>query len=182
MPTKVLFDAGQIAGIILLVYLYMRFWDTTVGNYGYVPGRSEAYTSLSAGDFAVTFWGWELILGGLVAAFLLIRAKFRQSLPLLTIGTGLAAAGVVFNRIHTTLLAFTEPLSTSPPLTNPLVTSYTPAWTEWAATFGVISILVLGFSLGMRFLPAFAGEDISDEEVEIVTTSPKIQAMPRRSS
>lgn len=181
VPMKVLFDAGQIAGIILIVYLYMRFWDTTVGNYGYVPGRSEAYTSLSSGDFAVTFWGWELILGGLVAAILLIRAKFRQSVTLLMIGTGLAAAGVVFNRIHTTLLAFAEPLSESPPLTDPLVTSYTPAWSEWAATFGVISILVLGFSLGMKFLPAFAGEEVPTDEFERNSPVSNVQRIPQPS-
>lgn len=155
VPDRVLFAAGQISGAILLIYLYMRFWDTTAGNYGYVPGRTEAYTALSQGPFAVTFWTWEILLGGLLAAILLIRARFRQSVLLLLVGSGLAVAGLVANRWHTTLLAFTEPLSANPPVTDPLVSHYTPAWTEWATTFGVIGILTLAFSLGMRYLPAF---------------------------
>lgn len=159
VPDPILFEVGQIAGVILLIYLYMRFWDTTVGNYGYVPGTSEAFTELSQGPFALTFWAWEIILGGLLAAILLIRARFRRSVPLLLIGTGLAMAGLVANRYHTTLLAFTQPLSESPPLTNPLVSEYTPAWTEWAASAGVIGILTMGFSLGMRFLPIFQQEN-----------------------
>ncbi len=164
VPDKVLFTAGQIAGAILLLYLYMRFWDTTAGNYGYIPGRSEAFTTLSAGEFAVSFWTWEIFLGGLLAAILLIRARFRQNIMLLLVGSGLAAIGLVANRWHTTLLAFTEPLSTEPPLTNPLVADYTPAWTEWASAFMVISILAMAFSLGMKYLPAF--RDLSEQEAD----------------
>lgn len=163
VPNKVLFQTGQIAGAILLLYLYMRFWDTTAGNYGYVPGRTEAFTTLSAGVFALTFWAWEILLGGLFAAVLLIRAQFRQSILLLLVGGGLATVGVVANRAHTTLLAFTEPLTTSPAVTDPLVSNYSPAWTEWAVTFMIVAILTFLFSLGMRFLPSFQGIDLEEE-------------------
>ena len=158
VETKVLFAVGQIAGAVLLFYLYMRFWDTTAGNYGYVPGKTEAFTELSKGPFALTFWAWEIILGGLVAATLLIRARFRQSVSLLLIGSGLAMAGLVANRWHTTMLAFTEPLSQNPPVTLPIV-AYSPAWTEWATAAMIVALLALLFSLGMRYLPAFAGEE-----------------------
>lgn len=155
VPGKVLFEVGQIAGAILLFYLYMRFWDTTAGNYGYVPGRTEAANALMSGPFAVSFWAWEIVLGGVVAAFLLIRARFVQSYSMLMIGCGLTMAGLVANRWHTTLLAFTQPLSVSPPVADPLVGVYTPAWTEWATTLGVVAGLALIFSLGMRYLPAY---------------------------
>lgn len=157
VPNTVLFEVGQIVGAVLLVYLYMRFWDTTAGGYGYVPGRTEADSVLMNGPFAVSFWAWEMVLGGLIAAILMIRAHVRQSMLLLTVGSGLTMAGLVANRWHTTLLAFTQPLSTSPALTDPLVSPYTPAWTEWATALGVVAGLTLIFSLGMRYLPAFAG-------------------------
>lgn len=162
VPDKVLFQAGQLAGAILLIYLYMRFWDTTAGNYGYVPGRTEAFTTLSAGTFALTFWTWEILLGGLLAAYLLIRARFRNSIMMLLIGSGLTAFGLVFNRYHTTLLAFTEPLSRNPPLTDPLISPYTPAWTEWASAFMILAILAMIFSLGMRYLPALKGLQVGE--------------------
>ncbi|MCZ7540873.1 MAG: polysulfide reductase NrfD [Anaerolineae bacterium] len=157
VPARVLLQAGQMSGAVLLVYLYMRFWDTTAGNYGYVPGRTEAFTTLSAGPFALTFWTWEIFLGGLLAAILLIRARFTGSIAMLLTGSGLTVAGMVFNRYHTTLLAFTEPLSVNPPVTDPLITDYTPAWTEWASAFMVVALLMMLFSLGMRYLPAFKG-------------------------
>ena len=42
VPDRILFGAGQISGAVLLIYLYMRFWDTTAGNYGYVPGTHRS--------------------------------------------------------------------------------------------------------------------------------------------
>ena len=72
-------------------------------------------------------------------------------------------AGLVANRWNTTLLAFTEPLSENPPVTDPLVTAYSPAWTEWAATFAIVALLAMIFSLGMRFLPSFRGISYANE-------------------
>jgi menaquinone reductase, integral membrane subunit len=163
VPKRVLFEVGQFAGALLLIYLYMRFWDTTAGGYGYVPGRTEADSVLMRGPFAVSFWAWEMIFGGLIAAILLIRARFSNSILMLTVGSGLTLAGLIANRWHTTILAFTQPLSTAPALTDPLVTPYTPAWTEWGTALGVVAGLTLLFSLGMRYLPAFKG--VADEVI-----------------
>jgi menaquinone reductase, integral membrane subunit len=180
VPSAVLFEVGQFSGALLLVYLYMRFWDTTAGSYGYVPGKTEADTVLMQGPFAVSFWAWEMILGGLVAATLLIRARFRQSILLLTVGSGLTLAGLIANRWHTTLLAFTQPLSTSPPLQDPLVSPYTPAWTEWMTALGVVAGLTLLFSLGMRYLPAFRGLDAEQPSPEAHEHEP--EAVPAASN
>ena len=166
VPLSVLFEVGQIAGGVLLFYLYMRFWDTTAGTYGYVPGRSEAENFLINGEFAVSFWAWEMILGGVLAAVLLIRARMRQSVASLLIGSGLAMSGLIANRWHTTLLAFTQPLSENPAVTYPLGAPYTPAFSEWMIVATIVSILVLGFSLGMKFLPAYEGYDLTDAVTE----------------
>lgn len=160
VPTKVLFEAGQISGAVLLFYLYMRFWDTTAGNYGYVPGTSEAFTALMAGPFAVTFWTWEIVLGGILAAYLLINAHKHQNVTMLLIGSGLTMFGIVANRWHTTMLAFTQPLSINPPVSDPLVTVYTPALSEWAVAFGILAGLTLVFSFGVRYLPAFQAKSV----------------------
>ncbi|GIK64543.1 MAG: hypothetical protein BroJett018_23370 [Chloroflexota bacterium] len=171
VPLSVLFEVGQMAGAILLIYLYMRFWDTTVGNYGYSPGRTEAFTSLMSGSFAISFWSWEIILGGLLAAYLLIRARQAQSVAMLLIGSGLTMGGLVANRLHTTLLAFTEPLTESPAVTSPLVSHYFPAWTEIGTGIGIVAGLTLIFSLGMRYLPAYRGEPVEIPEEAVAPTA-----------
>jgi len=166
VPLHVLFEVGQIAGGVLLFYLYMRFWDTTAGTYGYVPGRSEAENVLINGEFAVSFWAWEMILGGVLAAFLLIQARIRQSVLSLLVGSGLAMAGLIANRWHTTLLAFTQPLTENPRVTNTIETVYTPAVSEWMIVFAIIAILALVFSLGMRFLPVYEGYELTNGVTE----------------
>lgn len=157
VPRQVLFQVGQLAGMVLLVYLYMRFWDSTAGNYGYVPGRSEADTFLGTGTFGLSFWGWEIVLGGVVAATLLITARRLNSIPFLFIGSGLTMAGIIANRWNTTMLAFTQPLTTNPATTIPLTVQYFPSLVEWATALGIVGGLTLLFSLGMRYLPAFKG-------------------------
>lgn len=159
VPRKVLFEVGQIAGAILLGYLYMRFWDATAGGYGYVPGRTESDLLLTTGNFGLSFWGWEIVLGGIVAATLMIYARRRQSVGLLLIGCGLTMAGVIANRWNTTMLAFQLPITPpgEPILTIPEVVRYAPNWVEWGVGLGVVAGLAFAFSLGMRFLPAYRG-------------------------
>jgi Ni/Fe-hydrogenase subunit HybB-like protein len=164
VPRDVLFDAARIAGVLLLVYLYMRFWDTMAGNYGYVPLRSEATNELTRGVFALRFWNWEIVLGGLIPAVLLLWSSHSKSVMGLFVGSGLAVIGLVINRWNTTLLGLTTPLSVNPPLHYPLTPTYSPAWTEWAVAAAIISGALLAYSLGVRYLPALgAATDTSGQ-------------------
>ena len=98
---------------------------------------------------------------------------------LLYIGCGLAALGLVANRWNTTMLAFTQPLTEDVPMTDPLVTVYTPAWTEWAATCGVVAFLLLAFSIGMRYFPAFKGVSVPEEAAQKANIIyPEYEEMP----
>lgn len=155
VPRDVLFDVGRIAGVILLIYLYMRFWDFVTGNYGYVPLRSEATQTLTGGRMAIEFWSWEIVLGGLIPALLMLRAAATRRESDLFLGGSLAVIGFIQNRWNTTLLGLTTPLTTTPALAYPLIPEYTPAWTEWAVVGGVVAGVLLAFTLGMRYLPVF---------------------------
>lgn len=154
VPRDVLFDAARISGVLLLVYLYMRFWDTMAGNYGYVPLRSEATAELTRGVFAMRFWNWEIVLGGLVPAVLMLWASRNRNVVALFVGSSLAVIGLVVNRWNTTLVGLTTPLSVDPPLAYPLAPTYSPAWTEWAAAAAIVAGALLAYSLGVRYLPA----------------------------
>ena len=155
VPRNVLFDIARIAGLVLLVYLYMRFWDAMAGNYGYVPLRSEATAVLTKGSMALSFWSWEIVLGTVIPAVLLLWAAFTKREAELFIGSSMAVIGLIANRWHTTIVGLTTPLTTNPALTYPLIPSYTPAWTEWAVAIGIIGGVLLVFTLGVRYLPAF---------------------------
>jgi molybdopterin-containing oxidoreductase family membrane subunit len=155
VPRDVLFDIARVSAGVLLIYLYMRFWDASAGNYGYVPLRTEAIQVLSRGEMSLSFWLWEIVLGGIVAAGLMLWSAAKKSESTLFIGAGMAVVGLIMNRWNTTMIGFLTPLTTEPALTYPVVPTYTPAFSEWAVGLGIVAGVILAFTLGMRFLPAF---------------------------
>jgi molybdopterin-containing oxidoreductase family membrane subunit len=155
VPREVLFDIGKIAAAVLLIYLNIRFWDIWAGNYSYVPLRSEGTALLTSGPLAMNFWGWEIALGVLIPSFLLIWSAKVRSEASLFLGSALVVIGLIINRWNTTLVGFTTPLTVRPALTYPLMPTYTPGLVEWATVIGIVSAVVLGFTLGMRYLPVF---------------------------
>lgn len=155
VPREILFEVGRITGVVLLIYLYMRFWDTWAGAYGYVPLRSEATQVLMSGPLAMTFWSWEIVLGGLIPAGVLLWAGGARSESGLFVGGGAAVIGLILNRWNTTMVGLLSPLTDSPALTYPLMPTYTPALTEWAAVIGIVGGVLLAFTLGIRYLPVF---------------------------
>jgi molybdopterin-containing oxidoreductase family membrane subunit len=159
VPREVLFTVGRIAAAVLLIVLYMRFWDFQAGNYGYVPMRSEASEALTNGPFALGFWAWEIVFGIIVPAALMLAAPAIKSEGTLFMGGSLAVIGLIANRWHTTLIGFLTPLSTNPEITYPLVPSYTPALSEWLAAIGIVSGVLMVLTLGLRYLPAFGPEE-----------------------
>jgi len=96
--------------------------------------------------------------GGLVPAFLLLWAARARSEAGVFIGGSMVVIGLVINRWNTTLVGLLTPLTTNPALTYPVTPSYTPAWMEWAAVIGILSGVLLVFTLGMRTLPVFGPE------------------------
>jgi len=159
IASNILFDVAKVSAAALLITLYMRFWDITAGTYGYVPLRSEATNLLTGGAMALTFWLWEIGLGSVAAAALMLWAAARRSEGLLFVGAGMAVIGLVVNRWNTTILGLTTPLSTAPTLTFPLTPTYSPALVEWAVAAGIVAGVTLAFTLGMKFLPAFASTE-----------------------
>jgi molybdopterin-containing oxidoreductase family membrane subunit len=159
VPADVLFNAAKITGAVTLIYLYIRFWDVWAGNYGYVPLRSEATAVLTGGVMSMSFWAWEIVLGGILPSILLFWAAARRRESGLFIGSSMIVIGLVVNRWHTTMIGFLTPLTTSPSLTYPLIPTYTPSLVEWGAVIGILSGVLLAFTLGMHYLPIFTTEN-----------------------
>lgn len=155
VPRDVLFDAARITGIVLVIYLYMRFWDFWAGAYGYVPLRTEATQTLLSGSLAMNFWSWEIVLGALIPAIVMLWAASARSEAGLFVGGSMAAIGLIMNRWNTIMVGQLTPLTTDPAITYPLTPTYAPNWIEWAAALGVVGGMALLFSLGMYYLPDF---------------------------
>lgn len=155
VPRQILADLGGVVGIVLAAYVYLRLWDTLAQSYTYYPLRSEGLALLTRGPFRWGFWGWEIVLGGIVPAVILLHSRWRQNVWALFTACCLVVVGLVVNRWNVNLSGLTVPLSTSPML-PPLEPHYQPTWIEWATGAAVVSYGLLVFTLGTRFLPLFA--------------------------
>jgi len=159
IPAETKRQVARIIGYTLLAYLYIKLWDwAATSYYSHAPGTASALERLRATTpFTTTFWGLEIILGGIVPAVILLYQPFRRNDRTLMIGLSLIVVGVIVNRWNVTLSGLVVPPDWSPGvLGNVLAATYTPTLVEVGVSLGVLAYGLLGFTLGARFLPIFS--------------------------
>ncbi|MFQ6013864.1 MAG: NrfD/PsrC family molybdoenzyme membrane anchor subunit [Anaerolineae bacterium] len=152
---ELLFDLAKVTAVVLIAYLYLKLWDTVGMSYTYLPMRSESLALLTRGPYSWAFWGWEIILGGVVPAVILAVPRLRENIWGLFTACALVVIGVVINRWNVNISGLVTPLVLSPSLSLSPLAQYTPTWVEWVTSAGVVAYGLLAYTLGTRFLPIF---------------------------
>lgn len=162
VPHDILFTIARFCGFGLLLYGYLRFWDTVaVLYYGRTPSVIEAWTLLQESTpYNFSFWVLELLLGIVLPAIFFLTPRFNRRPPFLVIGAGLAVMGVIVNRWNVTVSGLTVPMDYSPgtQYLTP-VGSYFPNLPEWGVAAGIIGYAFLMLTLGALFLPLFSTKE-----------------------
>ena len=138
--------------------MYIKLWDwAATSYYSQAPGTASALQRLQATTpYTTTFWGLEILLGGLLPAIILLYQPLRRNDRALALGLALIVMGLVVNRWNVTLSGLVAPPAWSPGvLGNVISATYTPSSIEIIVALGIISYILLGFTLGARFLPIF---------------------------
>jgi Ni/Fe-hydrogenase subunit HybB-like protein len=147
---------AQVIGFTLLVYLYMRFWDSFIVTYTYSPGRNEGLNLMTNGLMQWNFWLGEMLLGVIIPVVILLSPRRRADDRLLMLALALIVMGVILFRWDTNIAGQLFMVAYTPSTTAPVLGQiYSPNWVEWAAGLGVVAYGLLFFSLGARFLPVF---------------------------
>jgi formate dehydrogenase iron-sulfur subunit len=134
---------GQIAFWAMLIYQVARLGDLVY--------RGEFHNGGSkTGLFLV-----EVVLGGLLPLILLSSNKLRSNPRILALGSVLAVAGIVLNRLN--VGAFGMTLRGAMPQTSPV--HYFPSIFEWGVSAGLIAATIFLFGLGVRYLPVLPVEE-----------------------
>jgi len=153
---------ARFSGFGLLVYGYLRFWDTMATTYyGRTPSVIESLTLLrESTPYNFSFWVLEILLGVVVPALFFLVPYFNRRPLFLVIGALLAVIGVIINRWNVTVSGLIVPLSYSPGTlyTSPSGT-YLPSLTEWGVALGIIGYALLMLTLGVLFLPLFTEKE-----------------------
>ena len=145
---------GRISGRLLALYVLFKGIDTLLWINRTAP---------AAGFHPFFFYSWqpfgtwilfaELILFGLVPAWVLIDIRGRASAGARLGSAALACGGVLLNRFVMTIQTLSLPT-----LSFDRFMTYVPSWQEVAAFGAVVAYGVLVFSLSYRFLPLFPQE------------------------
>lgn len=161
VSAEVVRDMAIIAGAAMLAYLYLKIWDwAATSYYSNIPARETGMGFLSTTPYGATFWWVEVVLGGLVPAVVFLWPRLRQNISLLMLACGLAVAGVVMTRWNVTISGLIVPQDWSPGVAFLFPRLfYAPTLPELGAFFGIIAYALLGFTLGVRYLPIYSGAE-----------------------
>ena len=145
---------GNLAGTMFTIYMVFKLADTAGWVMDILPRSGMTFDQM--------FHGWiygkwllfaELVVCGVLPAYLLFSKKCRSNPALFYLGGILACVGVTINRYVMTVQALAIPVM-------PFDTweFYNPNWAEWGASFMVIAYSWLCLAISYRYLPMFPQE------------------------
>ncbi len=155
-------EIARIIGFVLLAYLYLKLWDwAATSYYSHAPGSTNALARLQlTTPYSQTFWVVEVLLGALIPAIILLVPKLRRNDRALMLGLFLIIFGIVVNRWNVNLSGLIAPPQWSPGvLGNIVATPYIPSWVEVIVSMGVFAYALLGFTLGVKYLPLYPNHE-----------------------
>jgi menaquinone reductase, integral membrane subunit len=145
---------GKISGILLISYVLLKTIDTLVWINGTSPGLGfAAYQYYQWQPFGTWILFVEIVLFGLVPAWILLDPAKRARMNWLLSAAALTCAGVTLNRFVLTIQTLALPT-----LAFDEFLSYMPSWQETATFLGVIAYGVILYSVSFRYLPLFPQE------------------------
>jgi molybdopterin-containing oxidoreductase family membrane subunit len=162
---EILYTIARFSGIAILIYGYLKFWDTmSVLYYGGSASVMEALTLLQTSTpYNFSFWVIEILLGIILPAIFFLAPRFNRRPLFLVLGAILATLGIIVNRWNVTVSGLTVPLDYSPgtQYVSPVGT-YFPNIPEWGIGIGIIGYALLMLTLGALFLPLFRSKEAHD--------------------
>ena len=152
VPQEVFRRLGLISGTLLAFYIAAKAIDTLIWlNFtsraeGFAPWQFYSYK-----PFGTPILFAEIVIFGLLPAFLLTFRKTASKRGWLLTGAAMACAGILLNRFVMTIQTLALPT-----LPFDEFLQYTPSWQEVASFAAVIAYGVILYSLSYRYLPLFA--------------------------
>lgn len=163
---------SHVIGWVLVVYLYLRFWDALSMTYTYEPGRTEGLNLLTNGPLSFNFWVGEIVLGLVIPILILLNRKIRRLPFWRMLAMLLIVGGMVAYRWDTNISGLLIVLSYLPGNLSVGYTSYTPSWIEVISGMGILSYGALAFSMGVRYFSVINHSEKEHAFAELTVAEP----------
>lgn len=153
---------GSLLGTFVLVDLFLLFCELLTAGFPLAGTEFSVVQAMLTGVFAPMFW--TEVVGGLLAAYLVMNKK-TQAVPTILAGASLLAIlGIFFKRFQLLLGGFEFPnltyfsIPTGPDKWSSSALVYVPTAVEWGIVIGVVGLGALLLGLGLKYLPLKAAE------------------------
>jgi len=158
--TKQATNILNLASIVLLVIsLYFVWAYFSQSLYGKVPSLTDSINELISGQYALLFWGVQIIIGAIIPLLVLVQPKLAQNKLwaglmglFILIGNAVARYLIIVPGLNVTVMNNIETAFQGPGLTL----SYSPSPVEWAVASGALGIVILALLLGTDYLPLYS--------------------------
>jgi len=163
---KLIHPLGHVVLLILLIFLFLEALQFFVGYQSKVTGIVTSLNLIAFGSYWWAFWIVHLVIGSAIPAYLLIRypenSKMVATACFLIIVTFLA---VRLNYLIPDMAVYKLEGLQNTFFHQRLRTEYVPNLNEWLVSIWVISLGLLAFLLGTRWLPVIQAGKGEEEHV-----------------
>ena len=163
---KLIHPLGHVVLLILLSFVFLEALQFFVGYQSKVTGIVTSLDLIAFGSYWWAFWIVHLVIGSIIPAYLLIRypenSKMVATACFLIIITFLA---VRLNYLIPDMAVYKLEGLQNTFFHQRLRTEYVPNLNEWLVSIWVISLGLLAFLLGTRWLPVIQAGRGEEEHV-----------------
>ena len=150
----------SVASVILIVVsLYFVWAYFSQSLYGNIPSLTSSINELVSGQYALLFWGVQIVIGSIIPLLVLVQPKLAHNQLLagvmglfILVGNAVARYLIIVPGLNVTVMNNIETVFQGPGLTL----NYSPSPVEWAVVSGALGIVILGILIGTDYLPLYS--------------------------
>ena len=161
---EIIRSLSRLLLVFLAIFLFFAIWKLLTAQYGRIPEEFESVMLVISGPLAVPFWVGEVTFGILVPIAILAYTRGRNVWGLTAAAT-MVIVGMFVARYDFVIGGQLVPIVGREPLWQ-----YSPHAIEILSILGAISLCLLLYSVGGRFLPLEDYRPVSGQSGETETS------------
>ena len=142
-----IYEMAQVLAVLLS--LGLLFTAYKMGHGLFEPGKAKIIMLYLNGPFSTAFWLFEIVIGMVLPIIMLLYAASKRKTSVALVASIMVLVGYFVKRYNFVVVSQVYPLIKK----QDLLSSYFPSIMEVLLIAGMIGVLLLAYTLGVKFLP-----------------------------